>query len=259
MESLEYSYVRREVLKLTGVDLNGYKGAQMQRRLDAYLQRTGQHSWVRLFQLLRRDSTQLAHFRAYLTINVSAFMRDPEKYDYLREHILPMLLHARRRLRVWSAGCSHGQEAYSLAMLLAEGGVTGHRLLATDLDEGALAIAMAGGPYSAADIAHLSAGQVVRYLEQRDEKYWVQPTLRRSVQFSTHNLLADPFESNFDLIVCRNVVIYFTAEKKAQLYAHFAEALRPGGVLFVGATEVVPKAISLALEPLGLSFYQRRL
>lgn len=259
MEPMEYSYIRRETLKLTGVDLAWYKGPQVQRRLAAYLQRSGQPNWPRFFRTLSENQDRLRHFKDYLTINVSAFFRDPDKYETLSRQILPALLEARPTLRLWSAGCACGQEPYSLGILLAEqsGAFHRHQLLATDLDGTALARAKAGGPYTPTDLELLPPALMERYFTGQAGSYWVVGSLQRRVEFRQHNLLADSFERQFDLIVCRNVVIYFTSEVKEQLYRRFYDALRPGGVLFVGGTEVLPRSASAGFEVLAPSFYRR--
>jgi chemotaxis protein methyltransferase CheR len=160
---------------------------------------------------------------------------------------------------VWSAGCSHGHEPYSLAILLAETtGLHRHHLIqATDIDRSALQRAQAGGPYSASDLANVPLDLRARYFRVDGDQYYVVDDLRRKVTFAHHNLLADPFEEEFDLIVCRNVVIYIKAEAKVRLYQRFHDALRAGGVLFLGGTEVVSKPSSLGFELLNVSLYRR--
>jgi chemotaxis protein methyltransferase CheR len=260
MDAWEYNYIRRQTLKLTGVDLNDYKAPQMQRRLLVYLTRSGYPNWPRFFQSLKTDTTALTQFKNYLTINVSSFFRDPVKYQHLQNVILPELLRHRTSLRIWSAGCSHGQEAYSTAILLAE--ATGlpfrHYILATDIDSSALERARAGGPYQADELTHILPNLRQQYFNLHPKGYQVADSLRRSLTFRQHNLLADPFTGSFDLIICRNVVIYFEPAAKEKLYRRFYEALRPGGVLFVGGTEIVSKAADIGFESAGISFYRRK-
>lgn len=259
MKDLEYNYIKRQVLTLTGVDLNCYKAPQMQRRLEAYFSRSGYSNWPKFFRSIQADPVALEKFKDYLTINVSSFFRDLEKYKHLQTIILPELLNNRASLRAWSAGCSRGQEAYSLALLLAEAGgsPTQHRLLATDIDRSALEWARAGGPYSADDLANLPPTLRLGYFNVHDQQYWVRQNLRRMVTFRQHNLLADPIAGKFDLIVCRNVVIYFTTEHKRRLYQRLHDALRPGGVLFVGGTEVIARPAEIGFEIVDMSFYRR--
>jgi chemotaxis protein methyltransferase CheR len=259
MTDTQYSFVRHKVLRLTGVDLDCYKSQQVKRRLGVYLRRSGYPNWPGFFRGVQSDPEALGKLKDYLTINVSSFLRDPERFVYLQRSVLPELLRHRPRLRVWSAGCSHGHEPYSLAILLAE--TTGlhrrHLIRATDIDSSALARAQAGGPYSADDLANVPPDLRARYFRADGDAYYVVEALRRKVSFDHHNLLADPFEGDYDLIICRNVVIYFKPEAKARLYRRFHDALRAGGVLFLGGTEVVSKPSSLGFELLNVSFYRR--
>ena len=260
MEAQEYDYIRRELLNLVDVDLSAYRSQQVQRRLATYLLRSGHPNWPSFFRTVRDDPASLRKLKDYLTINVSAFFRDPEKYEHFKDTILPGLLHDCATLNVWSAGCSYGQEPYSLAITLSEinGSSHSHHILATDFDQHALEHARSGGPYSAEEVANVPAVLLKRYFISLPNGYQVKEDLQRQITFRHHNLLEDPSDGDFDLIVCRNVVIYFTVETKSQLYRRFHDALRPGGVLFVGGTEIVSEAADIGLTPAGISFYRRR-
>ena len=260
MESDVYALIKRSVRSLFDINLELYKDQQMQRRLDAWLTRANAKSWPDYFRRLHAEPDEQARFRNYLTINVSSFFRDPERWQDLRLRVLPELLTHNRRLRVWSAGCSTGQEAYTLAILLDEVTPhTRHTILATDMDWGALARARARGPYVEQDLHYITAQQRGRYFEPGPPPVCVTAALAKYVTFHEQNMLEDPFESAFDVIVCRNVVIYFTDAGKRQLYQKFFAALRPGGVLFVGGTEFIPQALQLGFQNFGLSFYRRPL
>jgi len=259
MNAQEYNFIKHKVLKLTNVDLNYYKSAQMQRRLGTYLLRSGHKSWANFFRAIQNDPVEIGKLKDYLTINVSSFFRDAKKFESLRKSVLPELLTHRPRLRVWSAGCSNGHEPYSLAIMLAE--VTGfycrHFILATDIDRSALTRARAGGPYRADNVTNVSPTLLRRYFKTHDDGHYVDQKLRQKVTFRYHDLLKGSFENNFDLIVCRNVVIYFTAEIKERLYRRFFDALRLGGVLFVGGTEVLSKTAAQGFELRDISFYRK--
>jgi chemotaxis protein methyltransferase CheR len=258
MTPQEYLYVRQEIRKLIGVDLDGYKAEQMQRRLNAFLFRSGFSSWNAFFTAKRHDAEALVKLRDALTINVTSFFRDADKYQQLRDKVVPLLAKGRQRLRVWSAGCSHGHEPYSLAIVLSETlGPHRYELLATDIDRAALDCARAGGPYREQEAATIEKALLTRHFAVRDGAYWAQDSLRQRITFRPHDLLVEEIGQTFDLIVCRNVVIYFTAEAKDRLYPRFYSALRPGGVLFVGGTEFVPRAQEIGFKVIGSSFYQR--
>jgi chemotaxis protein methyltransferase CheR len=265
METIQYTQVKSHVWRMLRIDLNSYKSEQMCRRLDSWLVRSNTPSWEEYFHRLQNDPKELGKFRDYLTINVSEFFRDAERWQTLKDQVVPDLLKEAQRLRpgrgglkVWSAGCSTGQEPYTLAMLLEEVAPLGdHHILASDLDRGALAKAMARGPYSPEDLRSVSAERRSKYFEPGGPPFFVKEKTARTVKFHELNLLLDPFENNFDLIVCRNVIIYFTNEAKMELYKRFQAALRPGGILFLGGTEVIPRPVDLGLRSQGISFYTR--
>lgn len=264
MELEVYTQVKHSVKSLLNINLDHYKDEQMRRRLDSWLVRSGSLNWIDYVKRLRQDDQELARFRDYLTINVSAFFRDPERWEALRVKILPEFLRAAWRermnagLRIWSAGCSIGAEPYSLAMILDElSPGPQHTILATDLDRGALNKARNRGPYMPDELQNLSAGQRSNYLDPGGHPFFVREKLMKRIQFREHNMLEDPFASDFDLIVCRNVVIYFTSETKEILYRKFHMALRPGGMLFVGATEIIPRPQEIGFQSHGISFYQK--
>jgi chemotaxis protein methyltransferase CheR len=260
MDDSQYTYVKREIKNLLAVDLNAYKAQQMQRRLRTFLLRSGQPDWPSFFGVMRHDKAQLEKLKDYLTINVSSFFRDTAKYEQLQQHVLPELLKGRTTLRVWSAGCARGQEPYTLAMVLAEltSPFRRHSILASDLDGTALDMARSGGPYTAEDVAAVPPHLLDRYFRTEKDGYRVTDPLRKKVTFRQHNLLTDAFETDLDLIICRNVVIYLTADVKEKLYKRFHDALRPGGVLFVGGTEIIPQAPAKGFGSMGFSFYCRK-
>jgi chemotaxis protein methyltransferase CheR len=263
MEMDVYNNIQHNVKKILNIDLTYYKDEQMRRRLDSWLVRTTLSSWDEYFHLVTHDETELTRFRNYLTINVTEFFRDLDRWNALIKDVLPGLIKdaaARKApqdgLRVWSAGCSVGVEAYTLAMVLEEiMPMKNHTILATDLDRGALAKAKAGGPYQADETKNLTDVQKRKYLETGGPPHFIRKTLASKITFREQNLMTDQFDNNFDLIVCRNVIIYFTNDAKAKLYPKFQQALRPGGVLFLGGTEIIPRPAEIGLKNYGISFY----
>jgi chemotaxis protein methyltransferase CheR len=259
MEPETYTLIKQQVRTLLHIDLDRYKDQQMQRRFDSWLVRVGATSWPEYFRRIGSDEKELGKFRDYLTINVSSFFRDPERWQALRKDTLPNLLQsAGGTFRIWSAGCSIGAEIYTLAMMMAEEAPkVPLYLLATDLDRGVLAKARARGPYTADEIGNVTPDQRAAFFAPGGPPFFVSEALARKVTFREQDMLAEPFEQGFDLIVCRNVVIYFTNEAKDQLYRKFAAALRTAGVLFVGGTEILSRPAEIGLKPMGFSFYQK--
>jgi len=261
MDDREFSYIQREIQALLSVDVGSYRRSQLQRRLGVFLLRSGQDDWPSFFRAARTDPQLARRLKDYLTVNVSAFFRDPEKYTYLKESVLPELRQRRGALRVWSAGCGEGQETYSLAILLAELPAPGgsHYILGTDFDADAIARAQAGGPYAPEEVAYVASDYLERYFTPTSEGYRIRDDLRARVHFRQHNLLIEPFGGPFDLIACRNVIIYFEPDIRQMLYRRFYDALIEGGVFFVGGTEIVSSAEAIGFQPIGVSFYRRGL
>lgn len=252
-----FAEFRDKVLRLTGIDLACYKPRQMERRLRAYLDRVGSPTLKEYAHVLETSPEDLKKFRDFITINVSEFFRTPEKFAELESSILPDLLRKRPRLRVWSAGCSNGAEPYSVAMILDS--LTpgkGHYILATDVDATIVSRAMAGH-YSGAELKNVSRERLARYFRKVGDTYYLSDTIKSKVTFKVHNLLSDPFEEDFDLILCRNVVIYFTDEAKNKLYRGFHRSLAPHGVLFVGGTESILNARELGFINFSPFFYRK--
>lgn len=256
-ERLDYEAFKRRIRLKCGVDLSLYKEEQMHRRLRGLLDRARTSSFAGYYLLLERDKHEWEVFLDRMTINVSELFRNPERWVVLRKDILPELLRRRSGLRIWSAGCSYGAEPYSLAMLLEELAPAGrHQLLATDIDETVLARAREGR-FTDADIRGVPDDMARKYLVRKGDAWEIAPAIRRRVLFKRHNLLADPFERDYDLIACRNVVIYFTDEAKATLYQRFRDALAPTGFIFVGGTERIFNATELGLGSRYPFFYER--
>ncbi len=257
MDDREFAFLKRKIAAILNVDLDGYKAQQMRRRLEAHVQRYGGGDVVRFCRQLESDAEARQALRAMLTINVTEFFRDPLQFERLRRAILPQLLKESSRLNVWSAGCSYGAEPYSVAILLHELGALGRsRILATDLDRDALEQARAGGPYTAAQVRNVRPAWLRTYFVPEGGGYRVVDALRR-LEIRELDLLSAPFERGFDLILCRNVMIYFASEVKTRLFQRFCEALRPGGVLFVGGTEALLGTDLLGFERLGGNFYRK--
>jgi chemotaxis protein methyltransferase CheR len=235
----DWELFKQKFFAKSNINLNDYKPAQMQRRITNLMNRHGVGTYVDFFHLIERDAKLYKDFIDYLTINVTEFFRTPEKFDELEKKVFPELLARNLKLNIWSAGCSIGAEPYSLAMILDELTPNArHRILASDLDIEMLAKAKAG-VYQASELKAIVPARLSKYFKQVNNNYAIRDDIKSRVEFVRHNLLLDQFETGFDLILCRNVVIYFTEEAKDALYRRFLASLKPGGVLFVGGTEAI--------------------
>ncbi|CAM3885520.1 CheR family methyltransferase [Mesobacillus zeae] len=241
----------------TGVNLSYYKEAQMKRRLTSLYEKKGFRSFGEFFQALDKDPSLLHEFLDRMTINVSEFYRNSNRWDVLEQRILPALLKKNGRPKVWSAACSTGEEPYTLAMIMSRYmPLTNIHITATDIDDNALAKARMG-VYSERSLNEVPSDIKNKYFSKEDSLYKVSSEIKKPVHFKKQNLLEDRFEGPFDLIVCRNVLIYFTEEAKDRLYHKFSSSLRPGGIFFVGSTEQIFNPSKYGFETEDTFFYRK--
>jgi chemotaxis protein methyltransferase CheR len=247
----------KKIKQKSGVDLTSYKRPQMERRINSFMRSTGVTDYEPFFKMLNENSDLYRRFVEHLTINVSEFFRNFNHWEILRQQILPELIRGRSSLKIWSAGCSTGEEPYSLAIMMREH-FSGKfdRIWATDLDQEVLTRAQAGR-YHVKALQSMSNDLVKKYFMADQDTYTIKDEIKSLVKFQKQDLLTDNFPPDFDLILCRNVVIYFTEETKERLYRKFARALRTGGILFIGSTEQIFRAREIGLTPVSTFFYQK--
>jgi len=266
----DFEAVRDILYATAGISLDDGKRdlvyGRLARRLRAY-----QHgSFTDYLKLLDSPGgePEMAHFINALTTNLTGFFREPHHFDYLANNVLPEVAGrpmVDRRYRIWSAGCSSGEEPYSIAMVVREclpgSGNADVRILATDLDSSVVARARQGR-YSSERIAGLSrprASKWFRYIDGADPcDVQVNTSLKELIEFRQLNLMHDwPFKGSFDIIFCRNVMIYFDKPTRHKLFDRYADCLADGGYLFVGRSETV-HTLSDRFEPAGKSIYRKR-
>jgi two-component system CheB/CheR fusion protein len=228
----------------TGHDFTNYKLATVQRRVARRMSIIGVTDVADYAQILREQSPEAAALMQELLISVTSFFRDPEAFSRLEHAAIPRIFDGKRRLdqvRAWVAGCATGEEAYSIAMLLAEAAseraeAPTVQLFATDLDRRAIAVAREG-LYSDADVADVSEERVHRFFQKEPAGYRIRRELRETVLFAEHNLIKDPPFSHLDLVASRNLLIYLNRTIQGRVIETFHFALRRGGYLFLGASE----------------------
>lgn len=252
-----YKNFKERIYGLTGIDLNSYKERQMKRRIESLVSRNKFTSYNSYFNAINQDPELLNEFINHLTINVSEFYRNPEQWKVLEQHIIPHLLKYKSKLQIWSAACSTGEEPYSLVMLLSKFFLP-HQIsiLATDIDRGALEKASIG-IYSEKSLVNLPKGFVQSFFIKYGEEYKINEEIKKRVNFRHLNLLEDRYPSQCDLIICRNVMIYFTEEAKDNIYEKFYNSLSDEGVLFVGSTEQIIIPDRYNLTPTKMFFYKK--
>ncbi|KQU20530.1 chemotaxis protein CheR [Bacillus sp. Leaf13] len=254
----EYEEFIRKIKMLTGIDLSLYKEGQMKRRLTSLYEKRGYHSFREYYKDIQTSPNVLNEFLDRITINVSEFYRNAKRWEVLEKKILPSLLESQKRLKIWSAACSTGEEPYTIAMILSNlVPLSQIEILATDLDENVLARAKLG-VYHERSLNEVPADIKKQYFIKEEDFYRVDDEIKRRVTFKNHNLLADRFDQEFDLVVCRNVLIYFTEDAKSLLYDKFSASLKSGGVFFVGSTEQIFNPGKYEFETIDTFFYKKR-
>lgn len=255
----DYEYFKREILALTGIDLSCYQEQQMKRRIDFLISRNRIEGYDKYVALLRTDRGKFEEFVNYITINVSEFYRDLPQWKMLEEKAVPVLISRfGKNLKVWSAACSTGDEPYSLVMALSRHlPLVNIRVYATDLDKTVIAQAKEG-VYTAKSIGSVPADLKRRYFRQVGvDAFRISDEIKACVEFREHNLLSDAYPSGCHLIVCRNVLIYFTPEAKDKVYRNYYKALAKGGILFVGSAEQIMNHREIGYVQKNTLFYEK--
>jgi chemotaxis protein methyltransferase CheR len=253
----DYAVFIGNIKKKTGIDLSLYKEAQMKRRLTSLYEKRGYRNFIDYYEAIHSSKELLEEFLDRMTINVSEFYRNAQRWDVLDKKIFPKLLAGNKKLKVWSAACSTGEEPYSIALvLLSHMPLRDISILATDLDLGVIERAKVG-LYPERSLKEVPAPIVKEHFVNDGHFYQVKDEIKRTVTFKQQNLLEDRYDMGFDLIVCRNVMIYFTEEAKDQIYTNFAKSLKQGGILFVGSTEQIFNPSKYGLESEDTFFYKK--
>lgn len=254
----DYEKLKIDIYKILEIDLNAYKEQQMRRRINQWLERHKMNSYDELIVTIKQEQAHKEKFTKYLTINTSNFFRDENVFKEIESQVLPAI-GKNNQPRIWSAGASIGAEIYSVAILLAELRIRPSMLLATDLDEVILHQAEKG-VYLNNQMAGIKPEYMDKYFEHHQDGSWsIISKIKGQVKFKKHNLLEDPFERSFDLILCRNVFIYFTSETQKKLINKFVESLKPNGYFIVGSAEQIMDPSAYNLSRAGYCIYQKNL
>lgn len=254
----DYEKFKKDVFNLTKIDLNSYKERQMKRRIDTLIMRYKINFYDEYINIIRTDKKMFDSFVNYLTINVSEFYRNPEQWKMLDREVFPSLIERfGKNLKIWSAACSTGDEPYSLVMALSKHlPLNMITIYATDLDKQVLDKARMG-LYNEKSIEGVPDEFKKKYFTKIGPSYQISDEIKKRVRFDEHDLLKDKYPADCHLIVCRNVLIYFTDIAKDDIYAKFNKSLVQQGVLFIGSTEQIMNYKELAYSRVKSFFYQR--
>ena len=236
----DYESFKKDIYKLTNINLTLYKERQMKRRIETLMNRVGFQNFEDYYKAIKNDPKLLRSFVSYLTINVSEFYRNPNQWEVFEKQMIPYLQGKfGTQLNIWSAACSTGDEPYSLVMALSKHMPLNRiRIYATDIDKQVMEKAKIG-LYNEKSLAGVPKEFKQKYFEKVGPSYKIADEIKARVEFKQANLLKDTYPTNCDLIVCRNVLIYFTEEAKDEVFRKFAASLKKGGYLFIGSTEQI--------------------
>ena len=264
----DFQRIRELVKELTGINLSEQKRDMVYSRLARRIRDVGLGSFADYLDLLgQAENDEIGNFVNAITTNLTSFFREQHHFDYLAKTVIPYLCQQRqheRRIRVWSAGCSTGEEPYSLAMTFAEHMPVNEnwdlKILATDLDTNVIATARAG-LYAEERMTGVSNMRIKKWFlkgrGEHDGYLKVRPELQKMITFKQLNLMGDwPMKGQFDVIFCRNVVIYFDKPTQAVLFDRYANILKDDGTLFVGHSESLFK-VTKRFELIGHTTYKK--
>jgi chemotaxis protein methyltransferase CheR len=245
MEELQaFEELKDLIHKKRGLDVNQYKENYLKRRLAVRMRALQLNTYEAYINWLETYKDEFNILIDKLTINVTQFFRDPEIFIEFESNILPEIIEKNRTIKAWSAGCSSGEEPYSMAMSIeaaAERTVStcpDYEISATDIDDGVLYLAIAG-KYEGRTLENIAEARRRKYFIFDGKNYIINEALKKHVKFIKANLM-EPYKNNyFDVVFCRNVIIYFSKDLQRRVIGFFYDALKPGGIFFMGKTETM--------------------
>jgi chemotaxis protein methyltransferase CheR len=237
-----------DVQKRLKIQLTSYKQDYIKRRLLSRMNSTRSKDFCEYHQYLKSHPEEEEKLRNALTINVTKFFRDLDVFDLVKKEIFPAILRDKRSLKIWSAGCSSGEEPYTYAIILHEMGKTGPAfngaIIATDIDEEMLKKARIGA-YEKGALENMSESQLSRHFDKKEDgKYYVKDHIKQVVKFQSHDLMSTtPIGRMMDMVSCRNVTIYFNEQQKKDLVKLVHDSLAKDGFYIMGMSEYMAKDV----------------
>ncbi len=247
-EDPDLELLKKAIKKNLGFNCEQYKESHFRRRINVRVRATNSSSYAEYLKILKKDQDEYRNLIEALTVNVSEFFRNPETYTVIEKEVLPALIKSKsnsmvKSIRIWSAGCAAGEEAYSLAILLhmllnKDFGKYRISIMGTDIDSSSLEKARKG-VYGENVLKNVDEKTRERYFIKKGGMYQVTDQLKNITHFKQHDLISGPKLSHFDMIICRNVMIYFNKEIQEQLHLDFYKALSQGGFFIIGKAETL--------------------
>ncbi|MEN3045717.1 MAG: protein-glutamate O-methyltransferase CheR [Candidatus Hydrothermales bacterium] len=230
--------VKELIFEKTGIDLSYYRDNYLERRLRVRMRKNNLNDISLYIEKLENDEEERKKFINEIGINVSYFFRNKSTYDQIKSLVLPDLK-MRGKIYIWSAGCASGEEPYSVAILMKEEGIEGYKIYATDIDNEALEKAKMG-IYEPDKLIETPGELIKKYFEKINNKFKISEELKKNINFFFHDITKKPPLTNFDLVLCRNVIIYFVKEKQKLVFENLYLSLKKNGFLILGKTEFLP-------------------
>jgi chemotaxis protein methyltransferase CheR len=243
LENMSYQRLKKKLQEMVGVNFSGYRDEYLKRRMNIRLRATNTNTFGRYLQYLNKNPDEYSILLNEITVNYTTFMRDQDVYNHLEHFLLPKLLQT-SPVRIWSAGCASGEEPYSLSILVHK--ILGQRIqnhnvviYASDIDKDALSKA-SKGEYQEKQLQGLGDLTIRNFFNKiNDETYQVKNHIKQIIRFGEHDLMKPAPYNSLDLILCRNVMIYFSREGQQIVHMHFYNALNPGGYFVSGKSEML--------------------
>lgn len=266
-DETEFTELKKIIKRKIGFNCEDYKQPHLKRRLAVRLRVTKSKTYKEYSDILLKSVQEEKQLKETLTVNVTELFRNPEMYESVRTNVLPELIKSKgenRVLKIWSAGCSNGEEASSIAIMLREFLVASFKrynisIQCTDIDEDSLAKAEKA-TFTTKSLEKISADRLDRFFVKNDNSYTLNDELRKLLKVKHHDMISGPKLGGFDLIFCRNVTIYFEQKLQEVLYQNFYNALNEGGYFVMGKTEslVGPAGSMFKAVDLKERIYQRK-
>lgn len=243
LEDMAFKKIKRLIFENCHLDCSGYRDEYLKRRFDVRLHATGAETLGKYLVYLKRHPEEYNSLLDDLTVNYTMFFRDSTVYAFLEMNLLPKILRSGGSTRIWSAGCASGEEPYSLAILVSKllGEAEAKRcvtIYASDIDEVVLSKA-ANGVYQKSQVSNLDPQSVEKYFVKEGGNFRVNDSVKRLVRFERSDLMKPALHPSLDMIVCRNVMIYFSKESQQNIHMNFYRALKDGGYLVTGKSELL--------------------
>jgi len=252
MEDFKYfEFIKSYVKRRKGIDLDSYRESYLLRRIKIRMAKKRCDDMSSYYNLLLKEEEEIQKLIDAIGINVSKFYRDKDVFDAIKNSILPIFKNRKDLIKIWSAGCAQGEEAFTLSILFLDYGIKNFKIFATDFDNEVLEIAKKG-IFDVKDLEDFPFNLKIKYIEKIDGKFKVKDFVKEHIEFKIHDLLSSPFEKDFDFILCRNVLIYMRREAQKKVFENLTSSLRKDGILVLGKVEIIHPDFEKFYLPLNL-------